>query len=270
MLTSELDIYDLAWVVRRMPAHVRSLMKRNGDRVVLAGGFIRSCIVNECASDVDLFGKSAEDCVTLVRYLAGLKGDTAPGSKEWEAKIHTTNNAHTIKGRLPVQFIHRWTFSNVAALVWSFDFTIARAAVWWEKDIDGGGSDRGEWKSAIDPRFYPDLAAKRLVYCDPEREEEAGGSMLRVLKFYQRGFRIPLDSLSAVMCRIFDSVHEDAIKARAEDDGISQSQARVAVVTSMLREVDPDVDPGHDAHIPALASLEARLRPDTATESEEG
>ena len=34
--------------------------------------------------------------------------------------------------------------------------------------------------------FYPDLAARRLVYTAPVRDEEAGGSLLRVRKFIER------------------------------------------------------------------------------------
>ena len=49
----------------------------------------------------------------------------------------------------------------------------------------------GEYVGLCNIRFYPDLAARRLVYTSPLRNEDAGGSILRVLKFYQRGYRIP-------------------------------------------------------------------------------
>ena len=104
------------------------------------------------------------------------------------------------------------------------------------------GSSLDKWCSACDPRFYADLAAKRLVYRSPERNEDAGGSMLRVLKFYQRGYRIPLDSLGAVIARLIQGVK----------DPILLNEPKLArTLSGLLREVDPDIDPNHIAHLPS-------------------
>lgn len=93
-------------------------------------------------------------------------------------------------------------------------------------------------------RFYPDLAAKRLTYCAPKRIEEAGGSLLRVLKFYRRGYIIPLDSLAAVIARLTSPPGAD-----------SSGELQVAgEYLKLLRMVDPEVDPTHEAHEPSSAS----------------
>src|SRR3546814_14358866 len=89
----------------------------------------------------------------------------------------TTDNAVTLltSDRMTVQFITRWTFDNAADLVASFDFTVCQAAIWRNR--------LGEWKSLISNSFYIDLAGRRLVYTPPEREEEAGGSPLRITTY---------------------------------------------------------------------------------------
>src|SRR5205823_1616619 len=83
----------------------------------------------------------------------------------------------------------------------------------------------------------------RLVYRRPKRNEDAGGSMLRVLKYYAKGYRIPLDSMGAVIARMMMGVEWD--KIRNSEDQLAE------IVTGLLREVDPSIDPSHVAHLPA-------------------
>jgi len=220
---------DLHWCLRRLPKDVVSLLKKKHSKLFLAGGFIRSCIANEKVNDIDLFSTDevvAELCATI---LAGGKYD-----------ILKTDYAFTVygKGRVSVQFIHKWSFAKPSDVLPSFDFTIARAMLW---------SDGKKWQSLCDERFYQDLASKRLTYCSPKRREEVGGSMLRILKFYQRGYRIPLDSLGAVIARIMTGV--DFKKATSEEDW-------AFILSGLLREVDPAIDPNHSAHLPDATNID--------------
>ena len=98
--------------------------------------------------------------------------------------------------------------------------------------------------------YYQDLSARRLIYTSPERIEEAGGSMLRVLKFYQKGFRIPLKDLAAVIARISCSINPSKVDI--------ENESHVApIITALLREVDPEVDPEHRAHLPSIDQIES-------------
>ena len=237
-----LNRQDLQWTLRRCPAFVLKLMKDRPGTVFLGGGFVRACVANEPANDVDLFVGSALEGREAAVYLQ---------SKNPGATLFESENAFTIRGgglHLPVQIIHRWTYDSAAALVQSFDFTIAMAGVWWsamELNVSAAG-----WRSVCDDRFYEDLAAKRLRYTSPLRNEDAGGSLLRVLKFYQRGYRIPLDSLGAVVARLANDI--EAFKVlEGHADGREAQLAKV--FTGLLREVDPNVDPSHIAHLPADA-----------------
>ena len=218
---------DRKWCLRRLPKVVIATMEKAGPSLVVAGGFIRSCIANEPVNDIDLFSTSVDAAKAWASVIAG-----------GEYKVHETENAFTIRMKMPVQIIHRWVFDEPEKVIPSFDFTIARSAIWHQAS---------SWMGLCDERFYCDLAAKRLVYCSPVRNEDAGGSLLRVLKFYQRGYRIPLDSMGAVIARLMKGVDLEQINIHNEDDVAK-------IVTGLLHEVDPNIDPEHNSHLSPLNS----------------
>ncbi len=84
--------------------------------------------------------------------------------------------------------------------------------------------------------YYIDLASKRLRYLSPKRNEDAGGSMIRVLKYYNKGYRIPLDSLASVIARLVQAVDFNRVDAKNEIEVAH-------IITGLLREVDPSIDP---------------------------
>lgn len=219
-----LDKKDLTWAVRRLPLVVKDLMELYPSWIVLGGGYLRSVVAGEPVNDLDLFTASPNLALDYATKLAAKVG----------RDLHTTDNAYTL--RLPngvcVQFIHRWSFSYPEALLGSFDFTIACAAIWC--------SHGKSWESLADDDFYSDLAARRLVYRSPIRNEDAGGSLLRVLKYGARNYRIPLDSLGAVIART----------VRGLDTDMSEKDLATEI-TRLLVVVDPQVDPFHEAHLPS-------------------
>lgn len=231
---------DLQWCLRRCPKNILEALKARPGKAYVAGGFIRSCIAREEINDVDIFVPSKQMGKSLAQELA-------KKSKEGEVsepkRIFESDNAYTVFGYgITPQVIHRWTFENPSQCVESFDFTIACAAFWWSPGDPMMGVGPS-WQSVCDERFYPDLAAKRLSYRSPIRNEDAGGSLLRVLKFYTRGYRIPVDSLGAVISRLCQGLRMETLAGT--EDNLAQ------VFTGLLREVDPAVDPKHIAHLPA-------------------
>lgn len=251
---STLAWHDLQSCLIRAPHEVLFAMKKFGPELMVAGGYVRSCVSQEPINDVDLFCSSKWRAKEIAAAIAGY------GRPEKDPLyIHETDNAFTIKGhRYPIQIIHRWTFKDPAACVQSFDFTIARAAFWWVPlalplvDPDVIPQSQGKWHSVCDSRFYQDLAGKRLIYAAPQRNEDAGGSLLRVLKFYQRGYRIPLDSMGAVLGRLMMGVRTQALEANDEQSWFVPVENKLsAAITGLLREVDPEIDPKHIAHLPS-------------------
>lgn len=208
---------DLNYIVNRLPTDVRKLIKKGN--IYLAGGFIRSCVANEQVNDIDLWGADAEQLKVTAQLFAG----------ERKVRCMMTDNACTIltNGRTPVQFITRWTYDDPVELAESFDYSIASAVIWYEKI---GLS--GRWKSHCHEHFYADLAAKRLRYLFPVRNEDAGGSMLRMTKFLARGYRIAPESLAGLIARMNAGIKYDDFLTKDE-----HRQARV--YAGLLREVDP-------------------------------
>ena len=254
-----LDRMDLALAVRRLPKKVRELLKKHGPKLFLAGGYLRSVITSERVSDIDLFCHSKEYAAALAKEISPKDGPPP----------YQTDNAITVKLKpFAVQFVHRWTFDNAVQALDSFDFTIAQAAIWW--DPVGPNQEVQRWSSICSHRFYSDLAAKRLMYTAPDRQEAPGGSMLRVLKFYQRGYRIPLDSLGAVIARLGMGVLHDEVTILGEDgpsSGWADESRATKVITGLLREVDPDIDADHISHLPAGADLAEDLQEEKADAS---
>lgn len=229
---NELNVHDLTWAVRRLPKNVRELLKTTGPAIFLAGGYLRAIVAGERVSDIDLFTSTKLNAEAAARLLAGEEG-----------KVHETENAFTVFTRpMATQFIHRWLFATPTDAIASFDFTVAQAAIWWNGE---------RWASTCADRFYQDLAARRLVYTSPARNEDAGGSMLRVLKFYQRGYRIPLDSMGAVIARLVNGV-EGSQK-------IGEETWLAKILTGLLREVDPLIDPDHISHLPSFEETESDI-----------
>lgn len=218
----KLSSTDLNFILRRIPKDVRDLVKKA--QLFIAGGVIRSVIAGEKINDIDIFGQSKELLTLSAENIALYRA----------AKVHRTDNAITVvsgAGRIPLQFITKWLYlpADAERLLAEFDFTICQAVIWWE----GNG-----WTSAISDRFYQDLAARRLVYTYPDREEAAGGSLLRFRKFLGRGYNIQVDSLAGVISRLVSGIKEEAMPVDEHTPrGIEKARARV--MTGLLREVDP-------------------------------
>lgn len=213
-MTTSLRTQDLHFVVSRIPRDVMKVVKEHN--LFIAGGFLRSTISDEKASDIDLFGSSVEQLKLVASLL----------TVERQGRMHTTDNAFTVLSgnRIPVQFISKWLYAKdeAAKLLQEFDFTIAQAVLWWENE---------HWQSLISDDFYADCAAKRLVYTHPNRAEAAGGSLLRVRKFVAKGYSIQPKSLAGVISRLFLAVHSQ--------EGDWSEDWLTKVLCGLLREVDP-------------------------------
>lgn len=231
---NQLDQHDLFLARSRLPKAVVTAMKSCtrglGFTPFIAGGFIRGVVAKEELSDIDLFVPSEQ----AGRQLAFELREQGAGGRQ----VQTDNAITLYGGPLPIQIITRWTFEKPEDLIDSFDFTICQSAIWWDQVYE---KDKGKWSSMVGDRFYRDLAAKRLVYTSPDRKEDAGGSMLRVLKYYRRGYTIPLSDMGKVIARLYKGINPE--KCNMTD----QEQVGM-VIAGLLREVDPLIDPDHIIH----------------------
>jgi len=211
---------DMHYILSRVPRDIMVLL-REDPTLFMAGGIIRALIAQEEPKDIDLFGRSQEQLEATADRLISLRENNGEKSRK-----HVTDNAITVltPGRLPVQFITRWVFEHADQCKDSFDFTICQAVIHYYPANQ-------EFLSQTHPDFYADLAARRLVYTSPVRNEDAGGSLLRVIKYVRRGYSVQVNTLGAVCARL----HRGVDPARwGGDEGML-----AAVYGGLLREVDP-------------------------------
>jgi hypothetical protein len=216
--TTPLNQSDIFRLFHRLPSPVEALLRKYPDASFVAGGYIRAVIAGEEISDIDLFAPSKEAAREYCDFLR----TSYPGARA----VETENAVTVIPKELPftLQVIHRWNFAHPEQVIASFDFTIAQAIIY----LSGPYVEK---RGICCPHYYEDLAAKRLVYTAPHREEEAGGSFLRLLKFQKRGYSAPLPSIAGVLQRIFAKVGKQAWEAG--------ETFQTDVILGLLREVDP-------------------------------
>ena len=233
---------DLNFVLSRCPRDILKLLRANAGKIFLAGGFIRSTICGDKVSDIDLFGPTHDELLRIAKDL----------TLERKGRFFETKNAITVLSppRFPVQFITRWCFIAPEKLIESFDFTVCQAVIWAERLpdaprlVDGKlvTEEKHRFHSITSDAFYPDLAARRLVYTHPQRDEEAGGSLMRVIKFVKKGYNVQAPTLAGVITRIALEVDMGAVSRRRHQGGEHSTDDEkwvTTIMTGLLREVDP-------------------------------
>ncbi len=217
---------DLAWCVKRLPRKVEKVLRDFSCNVTIGGGYIRSCITGDTLKDIDLFVNSEKTAQLINDRL-----------KKEDQRTFKTKNAYTIfRGQKPpIQVIKRWLYNRPENVLDDLDFTICCASIWYEN---------GKFRSAIHNSYYADLAAKRLRYTEPSRIEEAGGSLLRVLKYYNKGYRIMLTSFAKTIARCMMSVEDLEFKRLSptgSDNSTWTKEKQLAkIINGLLVEVDPN------------------------------
>lgn len=241
----KLDVQDLSFAVRRLPSCLKRIMKtvKWQNKIYVGGGYVRSVICNDKINDVDVFVQSIEDAEAFAEDLKKDLGE--------DTIVIKSKNAITIRAKKDcIQIVYRWLFQKPEDVALSFDFTVCCAVIFvtrrTEEVIEEGKNKIKEsyyWDSFVDDRFYLDIASKRLIYRVPERNEDAGGSMLRVLKYYQKGYRIPIDSLAKVIARLMRDIDTNKLDLKDEVQ-------TAKVIKGFLRMVDPNIEPLMEGHLP--------------------
>lgn len=280
--TNKLEKYDFLQAIRRLPDVLTKVMVRQEwvGKVFIGGGYLRSCVENTPINDIDIFTLDSERANQLKEAIVKI----TPNIKIWK-----THNAWTLTlpgSEMVLQIIHRWTFEKPEDVAKSFDFTNCCAVIYTTplsqplsvltkegrehlNRMQAQGVPLGathsnpdhyqtiyhQWDSYVDGRFYPDVAAKRLTYRQPIRNEDGGGSMIRVLKYYQKGYRIPLEDLAFVIARLLKSVNwansqlfERTEQIEGETYTYLSENYAAKIIKGLLNEVDPNIDPSNNPY----------------------
>jgi hypothetical protein len=213
---AQLNSSDVVNAVAALPSALAELLVVLVDMpgLVVAGGYLRAVVAgDEEVRDVDVFASSPDQACSA----AALYADRT------SSLVHRSKNAHTV-GK--VQFVHRWTFRDPQSLLDNFDFVVCKAALWYD----------GAWQSLTDPQFYFDVLSRRLTYAAPEREEGAADAVLRLLKYYRKGYRASRESLAKVLVRF----------VRLSD---ADPQLEPSHVEKLLAEVDRGSDEDGEVYL---------------------
>lgn len=202
----ELCKNDLDWALRKIPNSLKYQIEKDlkYHPYLIAGGFIRSCVSGERINDIDVFTHSKEAAQNFADKFCSR-------NRQFVSENAISFNVEGSN----VQVIYKWTFNSPEEIIAHFDFTIAQAVLWC--------IDKNKWNSMISDNFYQDLAAKRLVYTNPDNPE-AGGSMLRMIKFVRRGYNPTLTTIAQIIGNLAERPPKDFFDKLKEVDPSSTEQ----------------------------------------------
>lgn len=176
----------IAEVLEALPDPVVTVLEENN--IILAGGFIRAIVAKEAPRDIDLFvmEESEEERKRVARAVAKSLWDHSPLKSVYAFTVEP-------QGMPPIQLVHYWPVASPEALMNRFDFTVCKAAMWFEGSFPMP-------VGACDIMFYDDAKMKVIRYADPIREPgelNVADSIRRAFRFRDRGYSLPLiDPLS--------------------------------------------------------------------------
>jgi hypothetical protein len=187
----------VANITRQLPEDVTNLLRHIGSGICVAGGFCRDAFLGDCPKDVDIFGTSAEVVEEAIDWFSW-------HCKEYDERV-VTANSRTFKPAYdhevqPVQFVERCFYPTHEELIESFDWSVCQCAVYW------CGWER--WEGIATKAFGEDIQAGRLHYTAPERDEDPGASILRMMKLTQRGFKPTEDSIARCIGRFASELNK--------------------------------------------------------------
>jgi hypothetical protein len=212
-------------IVAELPDKVERIMKKYPTEIRVGGGMPRSVLDDDDIKDIDIFVSSRLNPKHIALELMD-------GTDE----IRMTENALTIvsdSGFIPpIQVIQRWQYDTLGQLLEAFDFTIAQIAISYDDNGFYGASSEA---------FRADLEVKRLTYLSPIRDEVPGGSLLRVLKFHRRGYRINVTEYAKVITRMLRDVDWEEILRKYPQSSVPFDEEVCRIIESRLFEVDPNV-----------------------------
>lgn len=182
---------DLKRVVRSLPEKVREMMRRHPREVVVAGGFVRALVAGETVHDVDIFFPEEK----------GIRSWADDVNITYEVKDkHLYVEPSNKTGDPELQLIWRYPYKEPYEVPDSFDYTVAKAAVWYEEADGKNKKAESKFVGICHERFYRDLARKMLVYlCD--RDVERVESIPRLIKYVRYGYSIDPNSLAELIVK---------------------------------------------------------------------
>jgi hypothetical protein len=173
-------------VVDKLPVELKNLCEYWGNPIIIAGGFVRDVITGASGKDIDIFGVGA-GVMAAASYDFNEAG--------YELRINANSYTYTKKDSIPIQFITRCYYENHEELINSFDWSICQAGVYFD-------SLANEWRGICSEQFWEDVLSNTMHYTAPDRDEDPGASVLRMMRFAERGYHVPEEDVAKCIGRM--------------------------------------------------------------------
>lgn len=180
-----------------VPDDLRVALMAAGPRAAIAGGFLRTVgskvLYSRCGQpeeapkDIDVFVCS-DDAIDVISHplFAG---------RDWVR--HDRSCTIRREGETPIQVIGEWEFEHPAELIDKFDFSVIRAAMWWN------GSD---WEGIATDSWRNDISYREACY--NAAAPNPAGTLTRIARFVSLGYCIPDGSLACIAVRATEQARE--------------------------------------------------------------
>lgn len=172
---------EMKRIMYSLPPSVVEGLVRMPKKAVLAGGYIRALVGNERPKDIDIF---VNDKTQAKEFLMNYPN--------YKVKDHCLQ---TKDGNIDVQVIWEHRFAQPVDLLEIFDYTVVKAAIWFD---EGSDKIKSDFVSICHDRFYRDLARKVLV-CSCPRERLTLVSIPRLLRYVSYGYSIEPEDLAGII-----------------------------------------------------------------------
>jgi hypothetical protein len=180
-------------VVAAMPSALRNaLMYTNA---CVAGGYVRDIISGKDPKDIDVF---VQDEIVAKEVQDRLEWDLESARTKENKNSVTVDSYDPLVTMPPIQIINRWYVWPPEELVKTFDWGICQAAVYY---------DGREWQGVCTQAFVDDLANETATYMAPDRDEDAGASVLRMVKLARKGYFVDEESIAGCVGRFVGKVY---------------------------------------------------------------
>lgn len=197
-------------IVKHLPDELHNLLVEYGSGLMIGGGYCRDIITGATPKDIDIFATSEK----VFR--------DATESLDWKDLYVTRRTANaqtfTAEDRIEIQFITRVYYEDHEDAIQSFDFSVCQVAVYFDRCFE-------EWVGICTPEFMEDLPNFRMRYMAPERDEDPGASVLRMMKFVARGWKISEADIARVVGRFVSRLSDpDAYNFENEEQATERVQ----------------------------------------------
>lgn len=176
-----------------IPQDVLSMLQELGPRAVVGGGFLRtmgSQVIHwegraeKAPKDLDIFTSGAD----LRLFIRDLHSRRYAGARYYGLDMHGESVSFDARspGEVPVQIIGMFSFCDPLELMGKFDFSVARAVLWW---------DGAAWASAAHQCWETDIRMRRAWYC---KAPNPIGTLLRIERYVALGYRVAPECVAGI------------------------------------------------------------------------